>query len=200
MLPKISFDLWILVACLVIPFLCLMTTIILVIRKGSVSTKNHSFPSQTQGKHATFEDEIAFQVACQHLDMLLVNIMNDIEKQRRFLQGYIDGKGNTKPHSFNQKTSRNSDMINRLYSEDENALIEKPVYQNMNPARVENSKYKGSEPVFNQIKKLVDNGLDSKQISDLINLPQSEIDLYIKLHFKREDASENHISSIRAAV
>ena len=88
---KVNIDLWILIVCMTIPSLCLITTFFLIFKKKSKSINPGRISLDDQNLES-FKDQIAFQVACQQLNLLILNTINELERQRLFLQGYMTKK------------------------------------------------------------------------------------------------------------
>jgi len=191
---KINIDLWLLIICIVIPFLCLITTYFFIINKKFISSKSASLFLNGQGP-SDFEDEITFQVACQRLDLLLVNTIKDLEKQRLFLQGNLTKKIKSN-NILSQKSNNRNDSTKQMVHRDiRQKLSSENDHQIDDFRQIKNSMFS-----YEIISELFQSGMTSKQIAEKIKIPPAEIDLYIKLHLRKDQNSKNPASIRRLIV
>jgi predicted XRE-type DNA-binding protein len=175
---KINIDLWILIVCIAIPFLCLITTYFFIFNKKSVPSESDSLFMVDQGQ-SDFKEEITFQIACQQLDLLLVNTIRDLQKQRLFLQGYLtqEIQSNGILSKKDNKTSESTKKIVHRETKQKLSIENDNIINDLE--HIENSMSS-----YEIISELFQSGMTSKQIAEKIKIPQAEVDLYIKLHFK----------------
>jgi hypothetical protein len=129
-----------------------------------------------------FEDEITFQVAYQKLDLLLANTINDLEKQRLFLQKYL-----TKKIKSTNILPQNNNNINDYTKQIDHGEIRQKL-SSENDYQIDDSIHlRNSMSFYKIISELFQSGMTSKQIAKKIQIPQAEIDLYIKLHLKEQN-------------
>ena len=59
-----------------------------------------------------------------------------------------------------------------------------------------------ADPVssYHMISELFQSGMTARQIADKINLPQAEIDLYLKLHFEKDQNLKKSASSLKISA
>jgi hypothetical protein len=179
---KINIDFWLLIICITIPFLCLITTCFFIFNKKSVPSKFDSLFMADQSQ-SDFKEEVRFQIACQQLDLLLVNTIDDLRKQRLFLQGYLTQKIQSNgilPKNDNKISGGTKKIIHR-------ETRQKSSDENKNNNIINDFEQIGNlMSSYEMISVLFQSGMTSKKIAEKIKIPQAEIDLYIKLHF-RED-------------
>ena len=188
---KVNIDLWILIICMAIPSLCLITTFFFIFKKKSKSINPGNI---SLGGHNSedFKDQVAFQVACQQLNLLILNTINELEKQRLFLQGYMTKKTPAYWCS-SQKNSELYDYTQQIYSKE----------TEQNPTDGSDIKISSDRSVadpissYHIISDLFQSGMTAKQIAEKVNLPQAEIDLYLKLHFEKDQDLKKSASSLR---
>lgn len=175
-MSKINIDLWLLIICIAIPFLCLITTYFFIFNRKSISSKHASLFMDGQSP-GDFEAEITFQVAYQQLDLLLANTINDLEKQRLLLQKYL-----TKKIKSTNILPQNSNKINDYTKQIDHGEIRQKLSSENDYRHIRNSMSS-----YKVISELFQSGMTSKQIAKKIQIPQAEIDLYIKLHLKEQN-------------
>jgi hypothetical protein len=188
---KVNIDLWILIICMAIPSLCLITTFFFIFKKKSKSINPGNI---SLGGHNSedFKDQVAFQVACQQLNLLILNTINELEKQRLFLQGYMTKKTPAYWCS-SQKNSELYDYTQQIYSKE----------TEQNPTDGSDIKISSDRSVadpissYHIISDLFQSGMTAKQIAEKVNLPQAEIDLYLKLHFEKDQDLKKSASSLQ---
>lgn len=191
---KVNIDLWILIICMAISSLCLITTFFLILKKKSKSIHPGNI---SLGGHNSedFKDQIAFQVACQQLNLLILNTINELEKQRLFLQGYMTKKTPAYQHS-SQKSNDLYDYTQQIYrKETEQNPIDSSDF-NISSDRSATDPFSS----YHIISDLFQSGMPPKQIAEKINLPQAEIDLYLKLHFEKDQNLKKSDSSLRISA
>lgn len=193
---EVNLDLWILIICIVLPSLCLITTMYFIFKRGGKLPVEQNLYRNKGNKHE-FEDEIAFQVACQELDALLLQTMKDIEKQRQFLQGYLEKKSKA-----NFKISRTAPVDQKENFGDLFKGVEKNIKIVQGSGRQfvnskNDDKLEGSsvDSNYNGIADMFKSGMASKQIAEKLGIPKSEADLYIKLHLENDQVVETPASS-----
>ena len=186
---KVNIDLWILIICMAIPSLCLIATFFLIFKKNSKSINPDNI--SLGGRNSEdFKDQVAFQVACQQLNLLILNTINELEKQRLFLQGYMTKK-TPSYRCYSQKANELYDYTQQIYSKE----------TEHNPTDGNDFKISSArstaDPVtsYHIISDLFQSGMTAKQIAEKVNLPQAEIDLYLKLHFEKDQNLKKSSSS-----
>ncbi len=191
---KFPVEFWIIIGSVIISCICLLITAVMFLKirvRKDVPANQFTTRSLNQQK---FENEIAFQVSCQQLDWLMMNMINEIEKRRHFLQEYMDKgkKLNSKSHSskLTEVATKAQTQKNRDISVEDAAPSN--FQTDMNSL--------ASEHTHERISDLFQVGMNSNQIAKELKISQSEIDLYIKLHLTKNSTSEKHSSLFRLSV
>jgi hypothetical protein len=194
MMVKVNIDLWILIICMAIPSLCLIITFFLIFKKRSKSINPGDISLGGQNSEG-FEDQVAFQVACQQLNLLILNTINELEKHRLFLQGYMTKKTPAYRCS-SQKSNDLYDYAQQIYhKETEQNPIDGGDFK-ISSDRSESDPFSS----YQIISDLFQSGMTAKQIAEKINFPQAEIDLYLKLHFEKDQNLKKSASSLRISA
>lgn len=201
MIPVVNIELWMLAICLIFPFLCLVTTVCLFfIKKSPNESGSQKKSSRNKNNGIDFEDQVAFQIACQQLDILMVKMAGDIEKQRMFLKNYVERKVVANHSSVFPEKQMKEDLDHVFKEKNINESIENTV-ENLIVEKSLNAQgaiNKGAS--YKEINRLFHSGMTPEEIARATNIPQSEVYLYIKLHLDKEKHFVDQTASLKIAV
>jgi hypothetical protein len=134
-----------------------------------------------------FDNEISLQIILQHLDLLMVKTINEIEKQRHFIQEYMDKRTSINSYISEMPFFNENGIIQHIQNKEQ---VVKDIPENQDIERKDASMPSLSKSNYKAISDLFRSGMDTKQISRGLNIPQSEIDLYIKLHLSQNNTKK----------
>lgn len=193
-----NLNIWLLAVCLMIPSLWLIVKIFISLKKRNIKSNIFNF-SATKNGGKNYEDAIAFEVACQKLNELLVNTIDNLEKQRQFFNEYIS-KNNAQHRNLSNSLSHSGSNVIEMSKEKKEVDSVEKTYEKKSLKKDDNLLSCESDYNYRHIDDLYKSGMTSKQISIKTKIPQAEIDLYIKLNLTKNPAKKSPVSIFQLSV